>query len=288
MDFLEVGGVSLIIAFAAGLLSVASPCVLPLVPAYLGYLTGAAVQPAGQPATVVPAGVGGAAVAVGAGGSSREGMGGTGGGVIAAAGPEPSPFLHSVAFVLGFSAVFIAFGVSLGVIGYFLRDHQDIILKVSGTILIAMGLHLAGVITIPLFEQERRLDVGRGARVGYARSFLVGSAFSAGWSPCIGPTLGAIFALAVSSGTVAEAGVLFGVYSLGLSVPFLALGLAYSSVKPLYDRAKRWVWVVNYLSGALLIIIGILIFTDSLINLNSTFDFWPFNELAELESDIGD
>jgi cytochrome c-type biogenesis protein len=191
-----------------------------------------------------------------------------------------------VSFVAGFSFIFILFGVSLGVIGYFFRDHEDTILKVAGVLLIIMGLHLSGVITIPFLEQERRLDVGRGAQVGYARSFVVGSAFSAGWSPCIGPTLGAIFALAISSGTVLEAGVLFAVYSLGLSIPFLALGLAYNSVRPLYMKAKRYIGVVNYLSGALLIVIGILIFTDSLINLNETFNFWPFTELAELESDL--
>ena len=272
MDFLEVGGVSIILAFVAGLLSVASPCVLPLVPAYLGYLTGSTLE-----------GV--------AGGQTVAVAGASGGGSVAIAGAPPrvatpSPFFHSVAFVGGFSFVFILFGVSLGIVGYFFRDHEDTILKVAGAMLIVMGLHLSGVITLPFLEQERRLDVGRGAQVGYARSFVVGSAFSAGWSPCIGPTLGAIFALAVSSGTVLEAGVLFGVYSLGLSVPFLALGLAYNSVKPLYMRAKRYMGIVNYLSGALLIVIGILIFTDSLVNLNETFNFWPFTELAEIESDL--
>lgn len=273
MDILEVGGVSLIIAFVAGLLSVASPCVLPLVPAYLGYLTGSALEGSGGGQTVAT--VGGS---------------GSGGSVAIASAPPrddaPSPFLHSVAFVGGFSVIFILFGISLGLVGFFLRDNQDLILRIAGGMLIVMGLHLSGVITIPFLEQERRLDVGRGAKVGYARSFAVGSAFSAGWSPCIGPTLGAIFALAVSSSTVLEAGLLFGVYSLGLSIPFLALGLAYSSVKPLYMRAKRYMGIVNYLSGALLIIIGILIFTDSLINLNSAFDFWPFNELAEFEANL--
>jgi cytochrome c-type biogenesis protein len=289
MDFLEIGGVSIILAFVAGLLSVASPCVLPLVPAYLGYLTGAALEGQAPAQTLAVQSNVGAVVAVGAGAQTH----GTEGSPQVGAGtptPEeiatPSPFLHSLAFVGGFSAVFIAFGVSLGLIGYVLRDNADLILKISGTLLIVMGLHLAGVITIPLMEQERRLDVGRGAKIGYARSFAVGAAFSAGWSPCIGPTLGAIFALAVSSGTVIEAASLLAVYSAGLSVPFLALGLAYNSVKPIYTHMKRYVWIVNYLSGALLIIIGILIFTDSLINLNSTFDFWPFNELAELEAEL--
>jgi cytochrome c-type biogenesis protein len=272
---LELGGVGLGIAFLAGLLSVFSPCVMPLIPAYLGYLTGATLEGV----AVQPVGV-------------RSAVGASGGGVAVAAPPArvatPSPFLHSIAFVAGFSAVFVGFGISLGIIGWVLRDNQDIILKVAGTALIVMGLHLAGVITIPFLEQERRLDVGRGSNVGYARSFAVGSAFSAGWSPCIGPTLGAIFTLAVSSGTVLEAGLLFLVYSAGLSIPFLALGLAYNSVKPLYIRIKRYSGVVNYLSGALLIVIGILVFTDSVVNLNDTFDFWPFSELAELETDLED
>jgi cytochrome c-type biogenesis protein len=198
----------------------------------------------------------------------------------------PSPFLHSVAFVAGFSTIFILFGISIGIVGWVLKDNQDIILKVAGGMLIVMGLHLAGVITIPFLEQERRIDVGRSSNVGYARSFFVGCAFSAGWSPCIGPTLGAIFALAISSGTVAQGGILLAFYSLGLSVPFLAMGLAYNGMKPIYTRIKKYVWLINYLSGAMLIIIGILIFTDSLINLNSTFDFWPFNQLTDLESDL--
>lgn len=267
---LEIGGVSVFLAFAAGLLSCLSPCVLPLVPAYLGYLTGASVEGAGGRAVV-----------------ARQTLvsGGTAGGVATLAAapaetPAASPFLHAASFVSGFSLVFVLFGVSLGVLGFFLRDHQEIVLKVSGTLLIIMGLHLSGVITIPFLEQERRVDAGSGARVGYARSFVVGSTFSAGWSPCIGPTLGAILALAVSSGTVAEAGVLLLIYSAGLSVPFLAMGLAYNSVRPLYQRAKRYVGVVNYLSGAMLIVVGVLIFTDSLVNFNSVFNFGFLGDIS--------
>ena len=194
--------------------------------------------------------------------------------------PPPSPFLHSLSFVSGFSLVFVTFGVSLGIVGFFLRDQQDIILKVAGSLLIVLGLHLARVITIPWMQQEKRIEVGVGQRIGYTRSFLVGSAFSAGWSPCIGPTLGAILALAVASGTVAQAGILLAAYSLGLAVPFLSMGLAFHSVKPLYIRIKRYTGIVNYISGALLIVIGILIFTDSLINLNSLFNFGFLEDLA--------
>ena len=267
---LEIAGVSIFVAFAAGLLSCLSPCVLPLVPAYLGYLTGASLEPdsaGGRSAGVQPA----AAVA-GSGGTTTAAM-------QAVSGP-PSPFLHALSFVSGFSLVFVAFGVSLGILGYFLRDHQDLILKVSGTLLIVMGLHLADVITIPFLERERRVDAPTGARIGYARSFVVGSTFSAGWSPCIGPTLGAILGLAVSSGTVAEAGVLLLVYSAGLSVPFLAMGLAYNGVRPVYERVKRYSGVINYLSGSMLIIVGILVFTDSLVNFNSMFDFGFLRDIS--------
>ena len=258
---LEIGGVSVFVAFAAGLLSCLSPCVLPLVPAYLGYLTGASLEPA--PAVGRSAGVQQVALA-GSAGTTTVAM--------PAASAPPSPFLHAVSFVSGFSLVFVAFGVSLGILGYFLRDHQEIILKVSGTLLIVMGLHLADVITIPFLERERRIDAPAGARIGYARSFVVGSTFSVGWSPCIGPTLGAILGLAVSSGTVAEAGVLLLVYSAGLSVPFLAMGLAYNGVRPLYEHVKRYSGVINAVSGVMLIVVGILVFTDNLVGLNSWFD----------------
>ena len=267
---LEIGGVSIFLAFAAGLLSCLSPCVLPLVPAYLGYLTGASLETgsaAGRSVAVQQAALAG---------GSRGTM------TLAVAPParSPSPFLHAASFVSGFSLVFIAFGVSLGILGYFLRDHQEVILKVSGTLLIVMGLHLSGVITIPFLEQERRLEAPTGSRIRYARSFVVGSTFSAGWSPCIGPTLGAILGLAVSSGTVAEAGALLLIYSAGLSVPFLAMGLAYNGVKPLYQRIKRYSGAINYVSGAMLIVAGILVFTDSLVDMNGLFDFGFLGDIS--------
>jgi cytochrome c-type biogenesis protein len=271
MDFLEIGGISIVVAFVAGLLSVASPCVLPLIPAYLGYLTGAALEGPNSP----PAGLRAQPFASGSGTGTAVVVQST-----TAVETAPSPFLHSVSFVAGFSLVFVLFGASLGVVGFFLRDQQDIVLKVAGGLLIVLGLHLAKVVTIPFMEQERRIDVDAGDRVGYARSFLVGSAFSAGWSPCIGPTLGAILALAVSSGTVLQAAALLLAYSAGLSVPFLVMGAAYSSVRPFYNRVKRYMGVINYVSGALLIIFGILIFTNSLINLNSLFNFGFLGDLS--------
>lgn len=273
MDILEVGGVSLFVAFAAGLLSCASPCVLPLVPAYLGYLTGAAIDSTTRAPVAAGAGPGAASIAMG--GGPPAGVAG------------PSPFLHAVAFVSGFSLVFIAFGASIGLLGFFLggnefviRDQQDTILKVAGGALIIMGLHLSGVITIPFLEQERRINIKGGDRAGYARSFVVGSSFSAGWSPCIGPTLGAVLTLSAASASVWQGVVLLAVYSAGLAVPFLAMGLAFNTLKPAYAWLKRYMGVVNYVSGALLIIVGILVFTDSLINLNSMFNFGFLGDLS--------
>ncbi|MBI2914169.1 MAG: sulfite exporter TauE/SafE family protein, partial [Chloroflexi bacterium] len=248
-----------------------------LVPAYLGYLTGASAEGVGA-AVAGPSGP----LAV-----LRTGPGA----MVAAASPPrvsaPSPFLHAASFVGGFSAVFIALGASVGLIGllfsdqqFVLRDHQDLILKVAGGTLIVLGLHLSGVITIPFLEQERRLNVDVGDRVGYLRSFLVGSTFSAGWSPCIGPTLGVVLTLGAASATVWQGVILLAVYSLGLAVPFLAMGLGFNFVRPLYNRAKRYVGIVNYISGAMLIVVGILIFTNSLINLNSLFNFGFLGDIS--------
>jgi cytochrome c-type biogenesis protein len=290
MDFLEIGGISVFIAFAAGVLSVASPCVLPMIPAYLGYLTGAAVDaPAPEPvpattaaatATATPGGDGGgtAAIALGGGGGLSTG---------ADTGP-PSAFLHALAFVLGFSLIFIAFGASVGLLGFFLggsnqffiRDQQDLILKFAGGALIILGLHLSGVITIPLLDTERRLNLKTGDRVGYTRSFIVGSSFSAGWSPCIGPTLGAVLALSAASASVWQGLLLLAVYSAGLSIPFLAMGLAFNAVKPVFNWLKRYMGIINYASGALIIVVGILIFTNSLINLNSLFNFGFLTDIS--------
>ena len=278
MDIFEVGGISIFLAFAAGMLSVASPCVLPLIPAYLGYLTGAAIDsPEPAPATT-------AASAASGGGA---GVATVGGGPTLGSGSEPSPFLHAVAFVSGFSVILIAFGASIGLLGFFLggneffiRDQQDTILKVAGGALIIMGLHLSGVITIPFLDQDRRLNIKTGDRVGYTRSFVVGSTFSAGWSPCIGPTLGLILGLSAASASVWQGMILLAVYSAGLSIPFLAMGLAFNSVRPVFNWLKRYMGIINYASGALLIIVGILIFTNSLINLNSLFNFGFLGDLS--------
>jgi cytochrome c-type biogenesis protein len=185
---------------------------------------------------------------------------------------------HALGFVLGFSAVFVLFGVSLGLLGFFLRQHLDMVQKVAGSLLILLGLHLAGVIPMPWLEQERRPSLARGT--GYARSFLVGASFATGWSPCIGPTLGAILALAVSGGTVPQAAALLLAYSAGMALPFLAMGAAFNALGPIYRWLRRWAWAVNYVSGVVLVVVGVLVFTDSLVGLNRLFDWGPLSRLS--------
>jgi cytochrome c-type biogenesis protein len=175
--------------------------------------------------------------------------------------------------------VFVILGTSIGVVGFLLRDHEDVLAKAAGVLLIILGLHLSRVITIPFLEEERRWQYTPTRRLGYARSFLVGSAFSVGWTPCVGPTLGAILALAATSSTVWQGGLLLVIYSFGLAIPFLAMGLAFNATRGVFERIRPFMGVVNLLSGILLIIVGILIFTERLIDLNQFFqvDFFDFS-----------
>jgi cytochrome c-type biogenesis protein len=235
----EIGGVSLTIAFAAGLLSCLSPCALPMVPTYLGYLSGAAVP---------------------AGGDSA---------------PRMRVFYHALGFIAGFTAVFIVIGASVGVIGWVLRDNLDLLEKIAGILMILLGLHVSGVLSIPWMQREARLGYEPAAVVGYGRSFFVGGAYAIGWSPCIGPTLGAILTLAATSGTALQGTALLAFYSLGMALPFLALGFAFNSVHGFYRRLGPYLGIISVVSGAMLIVVGILVYTGSLVNLNQYFGFGP-------------
>lgn len=235
----EIGGVSLTIAFAAGLLSCLSPCALPMVPTYLGYLSGAAI--------------------------TRD----------SGATNRWSVFYHAVGFIGGFTATFIVIGASVGLIGWVLRDNIDLLQKGAGVLMIGFGLHLSGVLQLPGLEREVRIGYTPGTAVSYGRSVAVGGAYAIGWSPCIGPTLGAILTLAAASGTAWEGMALLSFYSLGMAVPFLVLGLAFNSVHGFYRRLGPFLGAISVVSGALLIVVGILVYTDSLVSINRYFGFGP-------------
>jgi cytochrome c-type biogenesis protein len=237
---MDVGGVfGPFVALAAGSVSFMSPCVLPLVPIYVAQLAGAS--------------------ATGAAAGRRE------------------TFLRAVAFVLGFSTIFILLGASVGFVGALLRDHLDDLTRAAGLLLIVLGLHQSGILRIPLLY--RGLHPSGPARpAGYAGWALVGGAVSVGWVPCVGPVLGSILTLATAEGTAAQGALLLAFYSAGLAVPFLITGLLAGSAVHALHRAKRWLPVVEVVSGLLLIAAGILIFTNRLTILNQYFDLFGLGE----------
>jgi cytochrome c-type biogenesis protein len=216
------------IAFVAGLLSFASPCVMPLVPAYLGYLSGRAVGDPNAP------------------------------------GHRLNTFWHALAFVLGFSLVFVALGGLVGLVGNLLLDSKIILQKVGGVIIVLFGIHTLGLIQIPFLYQERRLEMRKKSEMGYLSSFMMGLFFSAGWVPCVGPILAGILGLAYSTQTAGQAVLLLVFYSLGLGIPFLLAGLAFGAISGWLRRANRYLRVVSVVSGGLLVILGVLMVTDKL------------------------
>jgi cytochrome c-type biogenesis protein len=236
---METQNVSVVLAFAAGVLSFISPCVLPLVPAYIGYLSGRAVkdQTPGRAET----------------------------------------FAHALIFVAGFTAVFtIIFGLAAGLLSQAFDDYLALMRQVGGLVVIVLGLHLLGIIHISFLDYDRRLGGGAApSRPGYLASFVVGLSFAAGWTPCVGPMLGAIFSLALNEGQPARAIFLFFVYSMGLGVPFLLTGLALETMTARLKALNRYMGAVERVSGVLLVAIGVLLLTDALARLARYFQWAP-------------
>jgi cytochrome c-type biogenesis protein len=215
---------SIPIAFLAGIVSFLSPCVLPLIPGYISMLSGESIE-------ALRAQAGGALVA--------------------------RIFANSVAFVLGFSVVFIALGASATAVGGFLVAQRTTFNIVAGIIIIVFGLHLTGLVKIPFLYRDKRIDAGAPRR-GAVGSFLLGFAFAFGWTPCIGPILAGILAVAATRNTVFQGMFLLAVYSAGLAIPFLLTGLGLSQFLKFYGRFRKHLQAVEVASGVLLIGIGVL------------------------------
>jgi len=221
--------VSLLVAFGAGLVSFLSPCVLPLVPVYLASLCGPEIFEPKVRRIRMPI------------------------------------FLHSLSFVIGFSIIFILFGAGAGLIGSALIAYSSVIRQIAGSLLIVFGLFLLAAQRVPWLNFEKRLTPSRGAATGYLRSFLTGSIFCLAWTPCVGPILGGVLALALGSETAWHGAYLLAVYSLGLGLPFLIMGAAFDSITPLLKRIHRYSTAIYIISGILLIAVGILILTNRLV-----------------------
>lgn len=224
--------VSLFVAFVAGILSFLSPCVLPLVPSYLSFVTGMSLEDLQQ-------------------GVDRR-----------------ATLIHSLLFVAGFSIIFITLGASASFLGVFLRYYEVWIARIGGALIIVLGLHLTGIFRIAPLMRERRVQVND-KPAGYVGTIGVGAAFGAGWTPCIGPVLGAILTLAGTEESVGAGVVLLSVYSLGLAIPFLISALALDLFLNTFSRFRRLLPLVEKASGVMLIVLGLLLATGSFTILSS-------------------
>jgi cytochrome c-type biogenesis protein len=239
------GALGLLVAFVGGIVSFASPCCLPLVPAYVGYMVGATPD------------------------SSAAG--------------RLAAFRQALAFVLGFSVVFIALWASVGLIGYVFRDSAGLLRQLGGALLVFMGLHVAGVINVAALYREIRLPLGRLAPAGlefgesrpaapsYGRSALLGVVFAAGWTPCIGPILGGIIGLASVSSSVAEGTLLLVAYAAGLAVPFVLVAVGATSVSHRLGWLRHHSRAVSWVTGGMLVLVGFLMLTNTFVRLSTLF-----------------
>src|SRR5712691_10742183 len=215
---------NVVVAFAAGLLSFLSPCVLPLIPSYVGFLTGMTVEEVER----------------------RRG----------------TAFLHAVWFVAGFSLVFVLLGAGASAVGNLLRDYQVWLGRAGGVLLILFGLYLLGILRPAFLMRERRIELAR-KPIGYVGSGVVGFTFGAAWTPCIGPILGGILTLAATQAGLARGTLLLAVYALGLALPFLLTALALDRFLVWFQRFRPYIIWVDRVAGGMLIVLGILLVTDS-------------------------
>ncbi len=228
--------VTIAAAFAAGMLSFLSPCVLPLVPPYLVYMTGTSLE--------------------------------------RLADAEPAPRVRretvvaSLLFVLGFTSVFVALGASASAVGALLRVYSGELAIVAGVAIIIMGLHFLGLTTIALLMREKRMEMVK--PVGLWGAYLMGLAFALGWTPCIGPILAAILAVAAAEETVAKGAGMLAIYSLGLGIPFIVAAFAVESFAAFLTRFRRQLGLVEKAMGGLLVLTRIAFLTGSV----SQASFW--------------
>lgn len=234
--------VSFALAFSAGLLSFLSPCVLPLVPSYLGFITGMSLDGVEQ--------------------------------------ARRSALVHTLLFVSGFTLVFLALGASATIVGRLLHEHRVWVSRVGGALIIVFGLFLIGWVRVGAFSQERRLHLSD-KPIGYIGTVFVGMAFGAGWTPCIGPILGSILGYAASQGEMSKGLQLLGAYSLGLALPFILASVALGKFFTVFERIRKYLGLMNKISGVLLIIVGLLMVTNRFEILASTLQQWTPRWLVE-------
>lgn len=232
--------VSLGAAFLGGIVSFVSPCVLPLMPGYLSYISGLSFE---ELERLPPA----------------AHLGKT--------------LHHALLFALGFTAVFVALGLTATSLGSFLGSHALLLRRVAGVLIFVFGLQVAGLLHFTWLYRERRFEV-RHRAVGPVRSLLLGAAFAFGWTPCVGPILFSVLSYAANAPSVADGGLLLLTYSLGLAVPFLLAAVATSYSFRIIDRSGRWLRPVQIAAGVVMMAMGLLLFTGAFERLNNVIARW--------------
>ncbi|TRD15303.1 cytochrome c biogenesis CcdA family protein [Palleronia caenipelagi] len=241
-DIIDAGLIpAMLIALTAGLLSFLSPCVLPIVPPYIAYISGVS-------------------------------LGDTG--------PRRRVILPAVFFVMGLSTVFLFLGFTASALGAFFLQNQELFARISGVVVIVFGLHFLGILRIPILNRDARLDAGDqgGTALG---AYVLGLAFAFGWTPCIGPALGAILSLAANEQSIARGTFLLGVYAAGLGIPFLLTAIFLDRATGVMGRLKKHMGLIEKVMGGLLVIVGLALVTGAF----SAFSYWlleTFPGLARL------
>ncbi len=230
--------VSIFIAFGGGLISFFSACVLPLIPAYISFITGLSLEEIT---------------------SDEHKIAKTG-----------KIIISVLLFILGFSLIFTILGASASIAGKLIFSYRYILVKVAGLIIIIFGLHLTGLFRISFLNFEKRIDFSKGRKISYITSFLVGLGFAIGWTPCVGPILASVLLLASTTESVSQGMFLLFIYSMGLGLPFLVVGLMVNKFLAYFKKIKKYLGAIELISGLFLIIIGLLIFFDKL-NLISNY-----------------
>ncbi|MDX1623159.1 MAG: cytochrome c biogenesis protein CcdA [Gemmatimonadota bacterium] len=237
------GELTFAVAFVAGIVSFLSPCVLPLFPSYLSFVTGLTFDELAEPGPEARARV------------------------------RRLTVVHSLLFILGFMLVFMALGASASAIGQFMRANQVWIRRVAGVVIVLFGLHIAGVLQFDFLLRERRVQLQE-RPAGMFGSVVVGFAFGAGWTPCIGPILGAILTMAGTSAQLEQGVAMLAVYGLGLGVPFFLAAVGFNTFLTAFDRIRGWMRPIEIASGVVLIVVGVLIFTNYFAVLAAYLNRW--------------
>jgi cytochrome c-type biogenesis protein len=232
----SVQSISLVAAFSAGLLSFVSPCVLPLVPSYVSYITGLSIE---QLTDV----------------SERSRF-------------RKAIIINSLLFIAGFSSVFVAFGASASFLGQVLFAYQEHLRRFGGIVVILFGLYLLGILNLNFLKMEHRYQF-RNRPAGLLGSFLIGIAFAAGWTPCVGPVLGTILLYASTTESMMSGVVLLTFYSLGLALPLFLTALGVDRFLSYFKEVRSYLWGVSTVSGVLLIVVGVMIYGNSLTMITS-------------------